>query len=352
MTTPEQPAPLVTVGERYVLVELVHSAADHEVWRGHDDLASRPVAVTRYLNATDEWRRSFDHRARALEALSDPGIATVIRHDADDEPPWLAAAWSDGETVATVTADGGVTSDDALAVIGQAAFALAAARDAGIGHGRIDADHVVVRPDGSVALVGFAADASPSPEADLTALSRLAATLLKARDGSPDPKVAGFLDWLDGKRASRAEDPAEVARTALALATAQRTGTPGGTPTPLGGDDAGRAVESKRPWFDEEERKRVRNRFIALGAIVVIGGAILLRIISSGAGQATVPSVTGLPWPQAQHQLNEVGFRASETVTIGPSGSVGTVVAQDPAAGTRTKVGAVVHLTVATAENR
>jgi beta-lactam-binding protein with PASTA domain len=115
-------------------------------------------------------------------------------------------------------------------------------------------------------------------------------------------------------------------------------------------DTEGEAAEH-RPWYTEEERKRVRNRLIALGAIVVIGGAILLRIFSSGAGQATVPAVTGLPFAQAQHQLNEVGLRASETLTTGPVGSIGTVIAQDPPGGTRAKVGAVVHLTVSTAES-
>jgi beta-lactam-binding protein with PASTA domain len=45
-----------------------------------------------------------------------------------------------------------------------------------------------------------------------------------------------------------------------------------------------------------------------------------------------------------------VGFRTSETETTGPVGSVGTVIAQDPLGGTRTKVGTLVQLTVVTAE--
>jgi hypothetical protein len=353
MTSDDPPVPLETVGERYLLVERIESDDRREVWRGHDDLASRPVAVTRYVDPTPEWRANFDRRARKLESLSDPGIAAVLRHDAEDMTPWLAATWIDGETVATINADTGFTVDDALAVIGQSAFALAAAHEAGVGHGRIDADHIMVRPDGSVALVGFEVAAEPSPAADLAAL-RSVATALIADAAADDADVAGFVDWLNGRGGRGADDPAEIARTALALASAQRAGHSGNGITPALSREAGtdNEAEPPRPWYTDEERKRVRNRLIALGAIVVIGGAILLRIFSSGAGQATVPSVVGLPFAQAQTQLNEVGLRASETLTTGPVGSIGTVVAQDPPGGTRTKVGGIVHLTVATAETR
>ena len=351
-TSDDQPVPLETIAERYVLVELLGADDRREVWRGHDDLASRPVALIRYLAPTEDWRRHFDQRARALEALSDPGVASVLRHDAHDDSAWLASAWVDGETVATIDADGGFTVDDALAVVGQSAFALAAAHHAGIGHGRLDADHVVVRPDGSVGLVGFAVDSSPSPDTDLAALAALAAKLVDREHRDLEPAVVRFLDSLSAKGQQQLKDPSEIGRTALALASAQRTGTSASTiaPSAAAGDEP--KPEPPRPWYTDEERRRVRNRLIALGAIVVIGGAILLRIFTSGAGQATVPSVVGLPYVQAQHQLNEIGLRASESVTTGPVGSIGTVIAQDPPGGTRTKVGAVVHLTVATAETR
>jgi serine/threonine-protein kinase len=355
MTSPDDvPVPLETVGERYVLIELIDSDGEREVWRGHDDLASRPVAVTRYLNPSSEWRSRFDRRARDLERLSDPGIAGLLRHDPDDEAAWAVTGWIDGETVATIDTAGGFTVYDALAVVGQTAFALAAAHEAGIGHGRLDPGHVMVRPDGSVALIGFDPAEDPPPAADLAALSAMAAGLVD-RDGDDlAPEIARFLDSLADDRAARGGDPAEIARTALALAASQRAGQQGSPIAATAADKAADAdrPEAPRPWYTEEERKRVRNRLIALGAIVVIGGGILLRIFSAGAGQATVPSVIGLPFVQAQQRLNEVGLRAEETLTTGPVGSIGTVIVQDPPGGTRTRVGAVVHLTVATAETR
>jgi hypothetical protein len=259
------------------------------------------------------------------------------------------SSYVEGETAQALAADPGLTIDDALAVLGQTALALASTHSAGVGHGRINARHILVRPDGSVALISFAVDRSPAPSDDLDALVLLAHQLLDEMTVPVDPEqpgadVAGFLKLLDG---GDWRDPADIGRTALALATAQRAGgSPNLVPALTNGADE-EVRDPRRPWYDEAERKRVRNRLIALGVIVVLGGAALLRIFTSGSGVASVPSVIGEPYVQAQHDLNEVGLRGSETVTTGPAGTEGTVLAQDPRAGQHAKVGSVVSLTVA-----
>ncbi|HVW80097.1 MAG TPA: PASTA domain-containing protein [Mycobacteriales bacterium] len=346
MTTPEESAPLQSVGERYVLVEQLSASERHETWRGHDDHAGRQVVITRFHDVTDEWRTGFERRARQLEALSDPGIASVLAHDTHDQPPWIAVAYVDGITVTAMRAEDDLTADDALAVIGQTAFALAAAHGVGIGHGALDGDHVQVRPDGSVALLGFAMTATaPAPRADLAALARLAHELLDHAAGA-DTDIADLLRLLD---AGDWDDPGDIGRTTLALAAAARAGAnlpirPEPAAADSADDDA--VTDPRRPWYDETERKRVRNRLIALGAIVVLGGAVLLRIFSAGAGHTAVPDVVGIPYVEAQHDLNEVGLRGSETITTGPTGTEGTVIAQDPVSGQQAKVGSVVRLTV------
>ena len=336
--------PLTQVGDRYMLVELLESDDRREIWRGHDDLASRQVVVTRYLAASDEWRTSFERRARQLEALRDPGVASALAHDSTSDPPWLATAYVDGETAAQIAADPGLSADDSLAVIGQAALALAAAHGVGVGHGRVDGEHIQVRPDGSIALIGFVLDRAPSPADDLRALGRLAHELLDDSDADSST-IADFLRLLDS---GDWDDPTDIGRTALALAAAHRVDDEPPLPSRTRGDDEASAEDPNRPWYTDEERKRVRNRLIALAAIVVLGGGALLRIFTAGAGHTSVPNVIGEPWPQAQHDLNEVGLRGNETLTTGPAGTEGTVIAQDPPAGQRAKVGAVVQLTVAT----
>jgi hypothetical protein len=345
MTTPDEP--LVTIGERYVLVELLDGDEDREVWRGHDDLASRQVVVTRFLTTDDAWLTAFDRRARQLEALSAPGVATALAHDSSDDPPWFAAAYVEGDTAASIASNPGLSVDDALAVIGQTAMALAAAHGAGVGHGRLDSGRIQVRPDGSVALIGFAMDRMASPRDDLPALARLARHLLDDA-GADAPDITSFLGLLE---AGDWTDPADIGRTALALAAAQRAGSEPATKVTAAeaddDEDSKPTLRPNRPWYDEAERKRVRNRLIALGAIVVIGGGILLRIFTAGAGETAVPGVVGIPYVEALHEVNQAGLRGNETVTTGRPGEEGTVIAQDPVAGQQAKVGSVVRLTVA-----
>jgi serine/threonine protein kinase len=342
VTTPEEPLP--SVGDRYVLIDQLGGDSRYDTWRGHDDHTGRQVVVTRCLEADGDLRSAFGRRARQLEALSDPGIASTLAHDENDDHPWLVSAYVEGDTAQAIADDPGLTSDDALAVIGQSALALAAAHSAGVGHGRLTSARIQVRPDGSVGLVGFAIDRMPPVTDDFTALALLARQLL---GDSPalTPDVTSFATLLEG---GDWQDAKDIGRTALALAAAQRAG--GSTPlvpdltADSGGDSA---VEPNRPWYDDEERKRVRNRLIALGVIVVLGGAALLRIFTAGSGETSVPSVIGEPYVQAQHDLNEVGLRGSETVTTGPAGTEGTVIAQDPGSGQQAKVGSVVAITVA-----
>jgi serine/threonine-protein kinase len=333
---------LPAVGDRYVLVDRLGGDEGREVWRGHDDLAGRRVVVTIYHPADEAWRTGFDRRARQLEVLADPGIASTLAHDSGADDPWLVTSFVEGATAAEIAADPGLTTDDALAIIGQAALALGTAHGAGVGHGGLSTSRIQVRPDGSVALLDFAIDRSPSPADDIAALRRIAHELLDGTADAAGAAVASFVRLLD---AGDWDDPADIGRTALALAAAQRVNEPTSLVPPPATPEP--EAETPRPWYDEDERKRVRNRLIALGAIVVLGGAALLRIFSSGAGQTSVPSVIGESYVQAQHELNEIGLRTSETITTGPTGSEGTVLAQSPHGGQRVKVGSVVSLTVA-----
>jgi hypothetical protein len=334
--------PLPVVGGRFLLVEQLAADDDHEVWRGHDDLASRPVVVKRFLGSDQDWRHSFRQRSARLMALSDPGVASVLGYDADDEPAWLALAEVEGDTVARIQGEGPLSDDDALAVVGQAGLALAGAHAAGVGHGRLDARHVMVRTDGSVALIGLAPSSHPDPAPDLAALATMARELL---GGSGRADVQEFLAELD-----RLRDAAEIGRTALALATSIRADPAELSSAVLPDHEAQRTPASapEPAGYDDAERRRVRNRLIALGAIVVVGGAILLFMFGRGGGQTTVPDVVGLPYVQALHELNSEGLRGDETVTTGPIGSLGLVRAQYPPGGERVKIGSLVELTVVT----
>jgi tRNA A-37 threonylcarbamoyl transferase component Bud32 len=341
-------APMITVGERYVLVEELAADDKREVWRGHDDLASRQVVVKLYdgPDAEDpQWRRRFDHRARQLAALSEPGIASVLEHDAEDSPVWIAFANVPGTTLEATISATELDPEHALRIVGQAALALKAAHDVGLTHGDLTARHLMLRPDGSVALIGFDLSTAAGPAHDLADLRILAHELLPRTEANSE--TGRFLGWLDGGKQPAPTDPGDIGRTALALAVALRggpvtpvipaaaTSAPEGEPT---------AEQARRPWYDEDERRRVRNGLIALATIVVIAGAALLILINRGGGPniTTVPSVVGLTLTDAQTQLTEQLLVVNENLTD----PQGRVTAESPAAGTRVKVGTTVTLTV------
>jgi tRNA A-37 threonylcarbamoyl transferase component Bud32 len=340
-----------TFGDRYVLGDRITANDSREVWRAHDDIVSRSVALKIFFGpsaADPTWRRRFRHDAQRLVALSHPGIAKVYEHGEAKDETWLAMAYVDGRPLSErLGAEQRLDDADALDIIGQAALAVKAAHDAGIAHGALRAANLLVRPGGVVAVVGFAVGTQPSQAEDLHALGDIATACLGgAAPGSPE--VADFLDWLTNPdRHKPPTDAAEIGRTALALAASlgghHATAVVPRATAPSAMDDS----PGDEPRYDEAERKRVRNRLIILGAIVVIGGGVLLRFVGEGGGDVTVPNVVGLPLGQAQITLTTDGLQDRQTVVSGGGiGSGGTVFAESPAAGSRVKAGSKVTLTI------
>jgi serine/threonine-protein kinase len=90
-------------------------------------------------------------------------------------------------------------------------------------------------------------------------------------------------------------------------------------------------------------------------AVAVIGGFLIAYLIvaflifPSGVipGNARVPNVTGLPYPEAVKRLGEVGFKAERgEARFHAASPKETVLEQDPRAGTRDVDGATVTLVV------
>jgi tRNA A-37 threonylcarbamoyl transferase component Bud32 len=339
-------APMITVGGRYVLVEEIDTNDDREVWRGHDDLASRQVVVKLYdgPDAEDtQWRQRFDRQATRLRALSDPGIASVLDHDAAEAPVWIAFANITGEGLDHAVAAGSLTGEQALRTIGQIALAVKAVHDVGLTHGALSARHVMLRPGGSVALIGFDLTTAATATDDIAALRRLAGALLDD-NATTVAEADRFLRWLAGGKDPAPTDPGDIGRTALALAVAARGDVPASSRAERSEPAAPAARGAPRPWYDEAERKRVRNGLIALGTIVVVAGAALLWLVDRGGGptHVSVPSVIGLTLTDAQNQLTGDVLRVNENITD----PTGVVTAQSPTAGTDVKVGTTVTLTI------
>jgi tRNA A-37 threonylcarbamoyl transferase component Bud32 len=334
-------------GDRYVLGDRLTASESREVWRAHDDIVSRQVALKIFFGpsaADPVWREQFRHDADRLATLSHPGIATLYEHAESDDETWLAMAFVEGERLSDRLAEpAGLTPAVAIDVVGQAALAVSAAHDIGLAHGAMTPDSLLIRAGGSVALIGFAIGSAATRDGDLHALGGLLTRCLDTDVATArPPEVDEFVRWLTGRdRPEPAGSAAEIGRTALALATSLRGGhtttvTPPRKPPP----DA-----DASPGYDEADRKRVRNRLLVLGTIVVVGGAALLRFVGEGGGQVIVPNVVGLQVNAADLKLTYAGLVPKVTTAVG-SDSGQTVVSESPSAGQEVKAGSRVTLTV------
>jgi serine/threonine-protein kinase len=112
------------------------------------------------------------------------------------------------------------------------------------------------------------------------------------------------------------------------------------TTPPMVADDTG---------DDDRQRKRVRNSFIATGAVVVLVGFLLLHSCANGGvDTAVVPRLVGDTYRDAAHTLHTRGFDVRRVGVPRGDAAPGTVVGQSAKRGTELAAGAIVTLHVST----
>ncbi len=143
---------------QYRILERLGESGLGETFRARDTRLGRTVALVvvppeRLPDA--DTRAAFLRDARMATALSHPGIATLYEVGEDQGHLFLATEFVPGEALTTIMARRPMAPKRAVDVAVQLADALADAHAAGIVHGHIDADHVVVTPKGSAKIREF-----------------------------------------------------------------------------------------------------------------------------------------------------------------------------------------------------
>ena len=155
-----------TLGDRYDLQALLAVGGMGQVWRAHDQLLGRSVAV-KVLRSEYTGDALFLARFRAeaqhAAALSHPNIAAV--YDYGEEPAidgsgehlaYLVMELVEGESLSvTLARVGSLTPDRTVDVLRQTASALAAAHEAGVVHRDVKPGNVLLRGDGTVKITDF-----------------------------------------------------------------------------------------------------------------------------------------------------------------------------------------------------
>lgn len=145
------------MGGRYRLDERIAAGGVGEVWRGHDTVLGRAVAVKllrpEYTQHPETLAR-FRAEARHAGGVSHPGIAQVYDYG-DDGQPFLVMELVDGPSLASVVAEGPLAARDTMDVAAQTAAALAAAHAAGLVHRDIKPGNLLLGPSGQVKITDF-----------------------------------------------------------------------------------------------------------------------------------------------------------------------------------------------------
>ena len=159
----------------YEIVSRLGAGGMGEVYRARDSRLQRDVAIKvlpAEVAGDSERLARFTREAQTLAALTHPHIAHVHGLDESGTTRALVMELVEGDDLSAVIARGPVPLDEALAIAGQIADALAAAHESGIVHRDLKPANVKVRPDGTVKVLDFglakaldrrlAAAASPS----------------------------------------------------------------------------------------------------------------------------------------------------------------------------------------------
>ncbi|GID31274.1 serine/threonine-protein kinase [Paractinoplanes brasiliensis] len=219
------------LGGRYELVRRIGVGGMSEVWRGHDRVLDRPVAVKIMgpsLEGTLGDAASVDlvrTEARSAAKLAHPNVAGV--HDfgtsrsesSAREVPYIVMELVEGQTLSAHLAAGPLDWRIGVRICAEVAAALAAAHAELIVHRDIKPANVMLTPSGAKVLdFGIAASAgTPDPDPELPVMGTPAYVAPELFEGVPptpasDMFALGTLlhQCISGRLPWRAESPTEL----------------------------------------------------------------------------------------------------------------------------------------------
>lgn len=181
----------------YKILEYIGRGGIGDVYRARDTRLGRTVAIKvacAQIVDEPERRERFLHDARAAAALSHPNVAALYEVGEDEGRLFLAFEFVPGETLRRAMGGRAMNARRAIEFAVQIADALADAHAAGLVHGNLDPDTILVTPKGRAKVLDFGlaaftnggqrnrAGGQPADEAaDLRALGAMLFEMLTGR---------------------------------------------------------------------------------------------------------------------------------------------------------------------------
>ena len=160
------------IAERYELEELVGTGGMSSVYRAHDRLLERNVAIKvlhEQFTADGDYVERFRREARAVAQLSHPNIVTVIDRGEHDGRQFIVFEYVDGENVkALIEREGPLPEQEAIGLALQIARALGFAHDQGLVHRDVKPQNVLLNDGGQAKVTDFGIARSLDVQGGLT----------------------------------------------------------------------------------------------------------------------------------------------------------------------------------------
>ena len=147
------------IAERYELEELVGTGGMSSVYRAHDRMLERDVALKvlhQEFTADTDYVERFRREARSVAQLSHPNIVTVIDRGEQDGRQYIVFEYVKGENLkALVQRVGPLPEEEAVRLALQIARALGFAHDRGLVHRDVKPQNVLLNGDGQAKVTDF-----------------------------------------------------------------------------------------------------------------------------------------------------------------------------------------------------
>jgi eukaryotic-like serine/threonine-protein kinase len=150
-----------TIG-RYRVEKLVGTGAMGEVYRAHDPVIDRLVAIKVLRpeliagSGSEQWLERFRREARAAGRRVHPNIVAIWDFGDDDGTPFLAMEYVDGRSLdGIIKSSGQLEPRRGVAIIAQVLSALGFAHESGIVHRDVKPSNIMVLHNGDVKVADF-----------------------------------------------------------------------------------------------------------------------------------------------------------------------------------------------------
>lgn len=145
---------------RYRLDDLLAENGSGRFWRAHDLVLHRAVAI-HVLAADDERAEAVLAAARSAGPVIDRRLLRVLDAETRDGRCYVVNEWGQGDSLdILLTREGPLPPRRAAWLVSEVADSIAEAHAAGLAHGRLAPENVLLDQHGQIRIIGFGVDAA------------------------------------------------------------------------------------------------------------------------------------------------------------------------------------------------